>query len=136
MTPEETEARFQRIEAILAQTAEQNAEQSRLFQQEIAERDRRFAEQNAEQSRLFQQEMAERDRQLADQIAERDERRAVTEEQVELLLLSMNRMTEAAIRYDRLHAEHASYKLENDQRFNTLLEEVRASNRRITTLEN
>jgi len=132
MTPEETEARFQRIEAILAQTAEQNAARDR----QLAEQDRQLAEQIAEQARLFREEMAERDRQLAEQIAERDERRAVTEEQVELLLISMNRMTESAIRYDLLHAENEQYRLENDQRFNILLEEVRASNRRINSLEN
>ncbi len=62
----------------------------------------------------------------------------------------MNTLAEAAIRYDRLHEENEQYKQENeqwkreneeykrenDQRFNILLEEVRASNRRISNLEN
>jgi hypothetical protein len=120
MTPEETEARFERIESALEATAEQ----------------------------------------------------------MQLLLIGMNRLTESAIRGDRLHAETEQYKLENeqykrenelwkrdnelwkreneqrrleneqrrleneqwkresDQRFNILLEEVRASNRRIEIIEN
>jgi len=123
MTPEETEARFQRIEATLQSTAERQDDSA---------------------------------------------------EQIQLLLISMNRLAESAIRYDRLHGENEQYKLENeqwkreneqykrendqrfntllaevrtsvqenqewkrenDQRFNILLEEVRASNRRISNLE-
>ena len=109
MTPEETEARFQRIEATLQSTAERQDDSA---------------------------------------------------EQIQLLLISMNRLAESAIRYDRLHGENEQYKRENDQRFNTLLaevrtsvqenqewkrendqrfnillEEVRASNRRISNLE-
>jgi len=106
MTPEETEARFERIESALEATAEQ----------------------------------------------------------MQLLLIGMNRLTESAIRGDRLHTENEQYKQENelwkrenelwkreneqrrleneqwkresDQRFNILLEEVRASNRRTEIIEN
>jgi len=72
MTPDEVEARFQRIEAILAQTAQENAE-----------RDRR----------------------------------------VDLMMIGINALVESSIDYKR-------WKVETDQRFNILLEEVRSLNKR------
>jgi outer membrane murein-binding lipoprotein Lpp len=49
-------------------------------------------------------------------------------EQGQILMLALNRLTETAIDYSR-------WKQETDQRFNVLLEEVRATNRRVTVLE-
>lgn len=49
-------------------------------------------------------------------------------EQGQILMLALNRLTESAIDYSR-------WKQDTDQRFNVLLEEVRATNRRVSVLE-
>jgi hypothetical protein len=139
MTPEEVEARFQRIEAILAQTAEyvritaaENAEHFRHIAAENAERDRFFVEQLAERDR----QNAERDRRLAAENAERDRREEERdrreedrEERVELMMIGINALVESSIEYKR-------WKVETDQRFDILLQEVRATNQRVAVLEN
>jgi hypothetical protein len=121
MTPEQVEARFQRIEALLAQTAEQNAE-----------RDRRLAEQNAE-----------RDRRLAEQNAERDGRIEDLEEQMQIMVVGINRLVESSIEYSRWKLDVDRYMRESNQRieesnqrFNVLLEEIRAVSGRVAILEN
>lgn len=143
MTPEEVEARFQRIEAILAQTAEYSritatefAEQFRLLAIENAQRDRRLSEENAERDRFFTEQLAERDRQnaerdrrLAEENAERDRREEDREERMELMMIGINTLVESSIEYKR-------WKVETDQRFDILLQEVRATNQRVTLLEN
>jgi len=97
MTPDEVEARFQRIEAILAQTAQENAERDRRLAEERAELNRRLAE-------------------LVEENAERDRR-------VDLMMIGINALVESSIDYKR-------WKVETDQRFNILLEEVRSLNKR------
>jgi len=136
MTPEEVEARFQRIEAILAQTAEYSritaaefAEQFRLLAIENAERDRRLAIENAERDRRLAEENAERDRRLAEENAERDRREEDREERMELMMIGINALVESSIEYKR-------WKVETDQRFDILLQEVRSTNQRVTVLEN
>jgi len=121
MTPEQIEARFQRIEAILAISAERDVERE-------AKHDRRYEQQlqrDAEYDRRYEQQL-QRD---AERDAERDLRIDNLAENVELLTLSMNRLAESAIDYSR-------WKVETDQRFNILLEEVRSVNRRVDHLEN
>jgi hypothetical protein len=147
MTPEEVEARFQRIEAILFQTAEysritaaefaeqfrllaiENAERDRRLAIENAERDRRLAEESAERDRRLAIENAERDRRLAEENAERDRREEDREERMELMMIGINALVESSIEYKR-------WKVETDQRFDILLQEVRSTNQRVTVLEN
>ena len=114
MTPEEVEARFQRIEAILVQTAEC----SRITAAELAE-----------QFRLLAIENAERDRRFAEENAERDRREEDREERMELMMIGINALVESS-------AEYKSWKVETDQRFDILLQEVRTTNQRVTVLEN
>jgi hypothetical protein len=150
MTPEEVEARFQRIELILAQTAEYSritaaefAEQFRRLAIENAERDRRLAIENTERDRFFTEQLAERDRQNAERDRrlaaenaerdrreeERDRREENREERVELMMIGINALVESSIEYKR-------WKVETDQRFDILLQEVRATNQRVAVLEN
>jgi len=84
MTPDQVEARFQRIEAILLANAE-------------------AIQANSEAIRAMQ-------------------------ETIDLLLLSLDRLTQATTNFQR-------WKRDNDLRFNTILQEIRAMNRRITRLE-
>jgi hypothetical protein len=121
MTPEEVEARFQRIEAILAQTVEY----SRITASENAEHFRRLAIENAERDRFFTGQLAERDRQNA----ERDRREEDRNERMELMMIGINNLVESSIEYKR-------WKVETDQRFDILLQEVRATNQRVAVLEN
>jgi len=99
MTPEEVEARFQRIEAILLNNAE-TIQQNTLAIQANSQ----MIQANAEAIRAMQ-------------------------DNVDLLLLSLDRLTQASINFER-------WKRENDLRFNTILQEIRAMNCRITRLEN
>jgi len=98
MTPEEVEARFQRIEAILAQTAEQNTERYQQIETILAL--------NAEQN------------------IERDRRSSDLSQQMDLMAIGINRLLESS-------TEYRLWKVETDQRFNVLLEEVRSINRRV-----
>jgi hypothetical protein len=132
MTPEEVEARFQRIESILAQTVEY----SRITAAEFTEQFRRLAEENAERDRFFTEQLTERDRQnaerdrrLAEENAERDRREEDREERMELMMIGINALVESSIEYKR-------WKVETDQRFDILLQEVRSTNQRVTVLEN
>jgi len=106
MTPEEVEARFQRIEAILLnndETTQKNTEAIRANAEAI-KANSQMIQANAEAIRAMQ-------------------------DNADLLLLSLDRLTEASINFER-------WKRENDLRFNTILQEIRAMNRRITRLEN
>jgi uncharacterized protein YoxC len=65
---------------------------------------------------------------LTDKVDDLTEKVADLTEQGQILMLALNRLTESAIDYSR-------WKKDTDQRFNVLLEEVRATNRRVTVLE-
>jgi len=106
MTPEEVEARFQRIEALLAQAAEHNAERDRREQ----DRDRR-----------------EEERELREQ--DRDRREEDRDQRMDLMMIGINSLVESSIEYKQ-------WKVETDQRFEILLQEIRSTNQRVTVLEN
>ncbi len=117
MTPEQVEARFQRIESLLAQTAEQNAD-----------RDRRFAEQNADRDERMEdleeqiQIMTVGINRLVESSIEYCRWKLEIDRRLEE---SNQRMTESNQRIE-----------ESNQRFNILLEEIRAVNGRVAILEN
>ena len=113
MTPEEVEARFQRIEALLAQAAEQNAERDRREE----ERDQREEE----------RELREQDRDQREE--DRDQREEDRDQRMDLMMIGINSLVESSIEYKQ-------WKVETDQRFDILLQEIRATNQRVTILEN
>jgi hypothetical protein len=120
MTPEEVEARFQRIESILlnnAETTQKNTEAIRANAEAI-KANSQMIQANAEAIRANSETTQ----------ANAEAIRAM-QDNVDLLLLSLDRLTQASINFER-------WKRENDLRFNTILQEIRAMNRRITRLEN
>jgi hypothetical protein len=60
---------------------------------------------------------------------EREQRTIDLEEQMQILAVSMNRLAESSL-------EYSLWKVENDLRFNILLEEIRSVTRRVEVLEN
>ncbi len=113
MIPEEIEARFERIEAILALTVEQNSmreQQMQLMSISI--------------NHLL--EASVEDKQWKTDI---EAQNADRNEQMQLMSIGINRLLESSTEYRR-------WKVETDQRFNILLEEVRSVNRRVNGLEN
>jgi len=103
MTPEEVEARFQRIEAILAQAAEY--------------------------SRITPTENAKYSYRLALENTERDRREESCKEQMELMRIGIDALVESSIEYKR-------WKVGADQRFDLLLQEIRATNQRVPVIKN
>jgi len=60
---------------------------------------------------------------------ERDRREEDREERMELMMIGINALVESSIEYKR-------WKVETDQRFDILLQEIRATNQRVAVLEN
>ena len=120
MTPEEVEARFQRIEALLAQAAEQNAERDRREE----ERDQR-----EEERELREQDRDQREEDRDQREQDRDQREEDRDQRMDLMMIGINSLVESSIEYKQ-------WKVETDQRFDILLQEIRATNQRVTILEN
>jgi hypothetical protein len=141
MTPEAIEARFERIEAILALTVEQNADRDRQNQLMSSALDR-LIESNSQfdawkvatekQMQLMStalNKLIESNSQFSNWKVATEEQNADRDEQMQLMSLGINRLLESSTEYRR-------WKVETDQRFNILLEEVRSVNRRVSSLEN
>jgi uncharacterized membrane protein YqiK len=75
-----------------------------------------------------QAEMAEMRATIEQQMTELRDGIAANREAIDLLLLAVDRLTQASTNFEK-------WKRENDLRFNTILHEIRVMNRRITSLE-
>jgi uncharacterized protein YukE len=141
MTPEQVEARFQRIEAILLNNAEAIQANSEAIKanSEMIRANSEAIKANSEMIRANSEAIransemiranSEAIRANSEMTQANSEAIRAIQENVDLLLLSLDRLTQASINFER-------WKRENDLRFNTILQEIRAMNRRITRLEN
>jgi len=66
---------------------------------------------------------------LADSIAAHDRQNEERDQQMDLMAIGINRLLEDS-------REYRQWKVENDLRFNILLEEIRSVTRRVEVLEN
>lgn len=66
---------------------------------------------------------------LRETVVAHDRQNTERDQQMDLMAIGINRLLEDS-------REYRQWKLENDQRFNILLEEIRATNRRVEILEN